>query len=228
MMTYLEMSAGTGAFDALVFRDAGSAHVGAYLNQKGLAFLFRFEKMFARGTEEVDNTVHLPPDAYERLKETQPELLEKMAHTIPLVYVEGSRERSRFSDGLNPEFSFDADGNRLPRPEPMDPALYAELTGMLEAFGREWLWQRDDPSPEARLCRDQLDSLEWQLFPVNVKPSKRSLLAYHDGHEEGTLSRYTWGLDTAALSTEEEEDYNVLNLLVEVRHTAQVLFERWY
>ncbi len=224
-MTYVEASAGTGAFDALEFRDLGDAYAGFYFNQQNLAMLFLLPKQFEEGKVEVDNTVHLPPDVYERLQRENPELLEKMAHSRPLAYVEGSREKSRCSDGINPQWAFNLDGDRLPAPEAMDTQLFDELKTRAEAFVKEWIWVGD--SAEAAYFRPLTDSAEWNEFPANLKAHKKDVMRLVGGVEDETMARYCWGLETEKLNTEVAEDYNLLNLLVEVRHGAQQIFEKW-
>ncbi len=223
-MTYVEASAGTGAFDALGFRDLGDAYAGFYFNQQNLAMLFLAPKQFEAGEVEVDNTVHLPPDVYQRLKEESPELLEKMAHSRPLAYVEGSRERSRCSEGIAPRWVFDLDGERLPQPEAVDPVLFEELKERAEAFHKEWIWLAD--GPEGAYFRPLTDDAEWNEFPANLKAHKKDAMRLVGGSDDDTLARYCWGLETEKLGTEEAEEYNLLHLLVEIRHGAQQIFEK--
>lgn len=222
---YVEASAATGAFDALGFRALGDGYVGFCFNQQNVSFVFRFVRMFEQGNEVVDNTVYLPPDAFERLKETNPELLEKMANSRPLVYVEGSRERCRASDGLSRELVFDAEGNRLASVEMLDEVTFQDIRSQAEAFRRDWLWAQE--GAEAAVLRPLTDEAEWNEFPLNLKAPRRNDMRQLGGKDDGTLERYVYGLDTESLSTEDADDYNVLNLLVEVRHTAQAIFERW-
>lgn len=224
-MTYVEASAGTGAFDALEFRDMGDAHAGVYFNQQNQGFLFLVHKQFEPGKVEVDNTVHLPPDVYQRLQEESPELLEKMAHSRPLAYVDGSREKSRCSDGIGAQWVFNLDGDRLSAPEAMDPALFGELKARAEAFRKEWIWLAE--GPEAAYFRPLTDNAEWNEFPANLKAHKKDAMRLVGGVEDDTVARYCWGLETEKLSTEEAADYNLLNLLVEVRHGAQQIYEKW-
>ncbi len=224
--TYVEASAGTGAFDAVEFKDLGDSYAGFYFNQQNLAFLFLFRKHFEEGKEVVDNTVHLPPDVYQRLKEENPELLEKMANSRPLAYVEGSREQCLFTDGLGDQYVFNLDGDKLPAPVAMDKALHEELKNRAEAFRKEWIWLAD--GPEAAYFRPLTDEAEWNEFPANLKAHKRETMRLTGGMEDDTIPRYFHGLETETLSTEKADDYNLLNLLVETRHTAQEIFEKWH
>jgi hypothetical protein len=224
--TYVEASAGTGAFDALEFKDLGDSYAGYYFNHQNQAFLFLFRKHFEAGKAEVDNTVHLPADVLQRLKEENPDLLEKMAHSRPLAYVEGSREQCRFTDGLEPRFVFNLDGDKLPAPVAMDAALFTELKSRAEEFRKEWIWLAD--GPEAAYFRPLTDEAEWNEFAANLKAHKREAMRLTGGMDDGTIPRYFYGLETEKLSTEDADDYNLLNLLVETRHAAQEIFEKWH
>jgi hypothetical protein len=224
-MFYVEASAATGAFDALGFRAQGGDFVGFGFNQQNAGFVFRFARMFEPGKEVVDNTVHLPADVLQRMKETHPEILEKMANSRPLVYVEGSRERCLASDGMRRELVFDMAGNRLAHPEALDEVTFQDIRSHALAFRRDWLWAPQDA--EAGVFGPLADAAEWNTFPLNLKAPRRDDMRRLGGREDGTLERYVHGLDTERLSTEDADEYNLLNLLVEVRHTAQAIFEKW-
>lgn len=225
-MVNLDISVPTGAFDAVLFQDRGDAFVGFYANQRGMRLLFSYAKLLAEGSEEVDNTVYLAPEMMEKLAAEQPELLEKMRHSRPHVLVDGALERCRFSDGIAGSWVFDVDGQRLPSEESMDPALFAELKAMAEGFIGEWLWFHD--SPDAEKEGAQAEFLGWPQHDANIRPELRDRLRTVEGSALGEVTRYAFGIDTEQLSTDNVDEYNTLNFLVELRDTAQKIYERWY
>ncbi len=224
----MEAAAATGAFDAVIYDDRGDHFVGFYINQRNVSFFFDYAKNFREGSQEVDNTVHLSPDMYQQLQETNPELLEKMAHSRPLEFIEGSPGRSRLSDGMGAQFVYSLDGDKLAAPLPLGDTLYHELKKAAEGFIAEWLWLGDDHSDAAEKNRRESEKQEWHEYDVNLKPSLRSRMRLVGGVEDGTVSRYVLGPDTSQFSTDQADEYNILNLQVEIRHAAQNIFERWH
>lgn len=224
----MEAAAATGAFDAVIYDDRGDHFVGFYINQRNVRFFFDYAKNFREGSQEVDNTVHLSPDMYQQLQETNPGLLEKMAHSRPLEFIEDSPGRSLLSEGMDAQFVYNLDGEKLASPQPMSDTLYHELKKVADAFIDEWLWLGEDHSDAAEKHRRESEKQEWQEYAVNLKPSFRSRMRLVGGVEDGTVSRYVLGPDTSQFNTDNAAEYNVLNLQVEIRHAAQNIFERWH
>jgi len=227
-VTSVEVSAATGAFDAIIYRDQGDYFSGYYINQQNVNFLFRFYKWFAQGVEEVDNTVHLDPAAYEKLKEENPELLEKLAHTIPHRFIEEAAAKSCFSYDLRPEFVLDGEGARLPQPIRIEEEAFLELKQEADDFIGQWLWYAADQPEQISEFIRQAEKQEWREYPVNIRPALRVKMRLHGGIEDGTVASYRFGPETEQLSTDDVDQYNILNLLVEIRHVAQKIYTHWH
>ncbi|MHB9117791.1 MAG: hypothetical protein ACYC2R_05915 [Burkholderiales bacterium] len=227
-VTSMEVAAATGAFDAVIYDDRGDRFVGFYVNQRKVCFFFDYAKNFRAGSQEVDNTVHLSPEMYQQLQETNPELLEKMAHSRPLEFIEDSPGRSLLSDGMGAQFVYNLDGDKLAAAQPLGDTLYHELKKVAEGFMETWLWLGDDHSDAAEKNRRESEKQEWHEYAVNLKPALRSQMRLVGGVEDGTVSRYVLGPDTSQFNTDNADEYNILNLQVEIRHAAQNVFERWH
>ncbi len=228
-VTAVEVSATTGAFDAILYRDNGDHFSGYYINQQNVNFLFHFHKLFALGTEEVDNTVHLNPAAYEKLKNENPELLEKLAHTVPHQFVEDAAAKSCFSYQLHHEFVFDSEGTRLPRPITIAEETFREIKQEADSFIDKWLWYATGQPEQIDEFIRQSEKQEWRQYPVNIRPALKANMRLHGGStEDDTVAAYSFGPETEQLSTDDIDQYNVLNLLVEIRHVAQKIYTNWH